>query len=128
MVDSGYVRNTNVLDTGHNGFDLTFLGGPVFYPVQGRNTRPLLYALAGAALVDSAVPVNNSNYLMGWVARPSYALGGGIEHSLTGPFGFRITGDYLRTAYVDSAAVVQRQNNLRITASIVLHLNHGGSY
>jgi hypothetical protein len=125
--DSGYAHTSNILGTGQNGFILSLLGGPVFYPWERRNTRLFVHALAGASLVDSAVPVTSTNYLHGWVARPSYALGGGVEHSVWGPFGLRVAGDYLRTSYVDSTNVVQPQNNLRVTASIVFRLKEHAS-
>lgn len=121
-VDSSYVRTSNILGTGQNGYVLSFLAGPVFYPLHIHNTRLSLRALAGAGLVDSAVPVAGSTYLHGWVARPSYAVGVGVEHSVWGPFGLRIDGDYLRTAFVDSSDSVQPQNNFRVIASVVVHL------
>jgi hypothetical protein len=121
-VDSGYVRTSNVLATGQSGYTLAFLAGPVFHVFEARKTQMFVHALAGAGLVDSAVPVSGTEYLQGWVARPAYALGGGIERSVAGPFAVRLTGDYLRTAYADSAGDVRPQNNLRVTASIVFRL------
>lgn len=123
-VDAGYVRTSNVLSTGNGGYDLTFLVGPVFYPVERGKLRVFLHGLVGAGVVDAAVPVNGTKYLHGWVVRPAYALGGGVERSIVGPFGLRLSGDYLRTSFVNSAAVVQPQNNLRFTLSIVFRLNN----
>ena len=127
-VDAGYVRTSNVLDTGHSGYTLTFLGGPVFYPIDRGRTKAFLHALIGAGLVDSAVPLSGNQELHGWVERPAYALGGGVERSFLGPFGFRISGDYLRTDYASSTGDVQPQNNLRITASFVFRLNRGSRW
>jgi hypothetical protein len=121
-VDAGYVRTSNVLSTGQSGYTLTFLGGPVFYPFERRRTRMFVHALAGAGLVDSAVPQTGTHYLHGWVERPAYALGGGIERSVVGPFAVRLSGDYLHTEYADSTGAVRTQNNLRLTASIVFRL------
>ncbi len=121
-LDSGYVRTSNVLTTGESGYTLTFLAGPVFHVFEHGKTQMFVHALAGAGLVDSAVPVTGAEYVHGWVARPAYALGGGIERSIAGPFAVRLSGDYLRTAYVDSTATVRAQNNLRLTASIVFRL------
>lgn len=120
--DAGYVRTSNVLSTGHTGYVLTFLAGPVFYPLERRNARFFLHGLVGAGLVDSALPVSGGRYLHGWAERPAYALGGGFEHSVVGPFGVRLSGDYLQTAYIDSDEVMRPQNNLRVTASIVFRL------
>src|SRR5580658_1478955 len=121
-VDSGYVRTSNVLATGQSGYTLAFLAGPVFHLFEARKTQMFVHALAGAGLVDSAVPVSGTEYLQGWVARPAYALGSGIERTVAGPFAVRLTGDYLRTAYADSTGDVRSQNNLRLTASIVFRL------
>jgi hypothetical protein len=121
-VDFGYVRNSNILSTGQSGYTLTFLAGPVFHLFEQGKTQIFVHALAGAGLVDSAVPMTGSNYLTGWVERPAFALGGGVERSIAGPFAVRLGGDYLRTAYVDSTAAVRAQNNLRVTASIVFRL------
>jgi hypothetical protein len=129
-VDSGYVHTSSVLTTGQSGYTLTFLAGPVFHLFEQRKTQVFVHALVGAGLVDSAVPQTGNGYVHGWVARPAYALGAGVEHSVVGPFAVRLTGDYLRTAYVDSAVDVQTQNNLRLTVSVVLRLSelHGSAH
>src|SRR5208282_5382266 len=57
-VDSSYVRTSNVLTTGQSGYTLTFLAGPVFHLFERRKTQMFVHALAGAGLVDSAVPVS----------------------------------------------------------------------
>jgi len=126
IIDSSYVRATDVLNTGHPAYTWAFLGGPVFYPLAHGKTRPFLRAMAGAGLVDSAVPVGDGSYLHGWVERPAYAFGGGIQHSFIGPLGVRVAGDYIRTAYADSTSTVRAQNNIRLTASLMLSLHYGG--
>lgn len=123
VVDASYVRGSDVFGTGYNSYVLSALAGPTFYPFGRRGTSFFLRALGGAGLVDSAVPDGDtSGYVHGWVARPSYAAGAGVEHSLPGPFAVRVNADYLRTAFANSAEVIQLQNNLRVTASIVLRL------
>jgi len=126
-LDFGYVRASNVLGTGHPGYTLTLLGGPVFYPLTHGITRPFLHALAGAGLVDGTLPLNSTSNLQAWVERPAFALGGGVERSVVGPFGVRVTGDYLRTAYADATATVRLQNDLRVTGSLVFQLNYHGN-
>ena len=126
VVDGSYVRGSDVFGTGQNSYVLSALAGPTFYPFGRGRTSLFLRALGGAGLVDSAVPVSGSSqYVHGWVARPSYAMGAGLEQSLPGPFALRINGDYLRTAFANSAKVIQLQNNLRVTASIVFRLKQG---
>jgi hypothetical protein len=118
-LDSTYASTGNVLGTGHSGDFLSFLAGPVYYPAILAKAGIFVHVLAGVARVDSAVPVQGTYYLGGWVTRPSYAVGGGVEHSLFGPFAIRAQGDYQRTTFVDSTGATQGQNNLRLTTGIV---------
>jgi len=121
--DAAYVRASNVFGTGHSSYVLTALAGPVFYPLEGRKTRAFLHGMVGAGLVDSAFPVSGGQYLHGYVERPAYMAGGGMERSLFGPFGFRFSGDYLRTAYANVNQTIQMQNNLRLTGSFVYRIH-----
>ena len=122
IIDTNYVRSAAVFHTGHDSYILSALAGPVFYPVERGPARMFVHALVGAGLVDSAVPLSGTRYLQGWVARPSEALGGGFERSLSHRFAVRVTGDYLRTTFVDSTAVAHLQNNFRATVSFVYRL------
>ena len=122
VLDSNYVRTPNVFDTKHEGYLLSFLGGPVFYPVVRGGSRAFVHMLAGVGMVDGAVPVSDTQYFHGWQARFSYAVGGGFEHTVAGPFAVRVGGDYLRTAFFDPSGAVQPQNNFRVTASLVFRL------
>jgi hypothetical protein len=117
-VDSTYARTGNVFDTGHSANVLSFLGGPVFYPPVFRKAGIFIEGLVGASRVESAAPVNGASYLQGWVARPSYAIGGGVEHSLFSSLGVRVQGDYQHTTFGDSAGAIQGQNDLRLTTSM----------
>ena len=121
-VDAAVVGNSNILNLGHSSYVLTFLMGPVFYPLQRKNLRLSVRAMGGAGLVESAVAANQTTTLHGYVTRPSFAVGAGVEHSLWGPFAARANGDYLRTAFVDSTDTVRAQNNLRLTLSLVVRL------
>jgi hypothetical protein len=125
-VDSVFASTGDVLGTGHNGNFLSFMAGPVFYPMVRRKTEIFVEGTAGVGRVNSAVPVSGTYYLGGWVTRPSYAVGGGFERSLFGPFAVRAQGGYQRTTFVDSAGATQGQNNLLVTTSIVYRFNRGG--
>jgi len=69
--------------------------------------------------VNSAVPVKGTYYLGGTITRFSYAIGGGVEHTVAGSLALRVGGDYLRTTFANSSAAMEFQNNLRIVTSIV---------
>jgi opacity protein-like surface antigen len=119
IVDVSYARTGNVLTTPHSANVLSCLTGPVFYPLQYGNTRIFVQTLAGVSLVNSAVPVKGTYYLGGTITRFSYALGGGVEHTISGPFAIRIGGDYLRTTFANPSAALTFQNNLQIVTAIV---------
>jgi hypothetical protein len=124
-VDSTYAGTGDVLGTGHGGNVLSCLAGPVFYPFGHGQAGIFLHGLVGASLVDSAVPVSGAYYLGGWVARPSYAVGGGFEHSLFRPLGVRVQADFQRTTFANPTGALQGQNNLRLVTSIVYRFgNH----
>lgn len=124
LLDASYLRAGNAFGTGRSSYVLSALAGPVFYPYAHGETRISLRGLVGAGLVDGAVPVTGPNdYLHGWVARPAYGAGGGVERTLFGPFAFRFNADYLRTSFVNASDHLQEQNNLRITGGIVFRLN-----
>ena len=121
-LDSNYLYTPAILDTRHQGYLLSLYAGPVFYPIEHGNTRVLVRALAGMGLVDGAVPITESQDFHGWLVRPSYAVGGGIEQFVSSQLAVRINGDYLRTSFYDAAGAVEPQNNLRLTLSFVFRL------
>jgi opacity protein-like surface antigen len=124
MVDSSYARTGNVLGTGHSGNVLSFLIGPVFYPVDYGNNRIFVHTLAGVSLVNSAIPVKGTYYLGGTVTRFSYALGGGVERTIAGPLAIRVGADYLRTTFANSTAAMQFQNNVRFVTGFVFRFGN----
>jgi opacity protein-like surface antigen len=121
-LDSSYLYTSDVLSTKHQGYVASLRSGPVFYPVAHGNTRVFVHALAGAALVDGAVPISENQGFHGWLLRPSYAVGGGVEHAVSGQLAVRVIGDYVRTEFYDSAGGVQPQNNLQLTVNFVFRL------
>jgi hypothetical protein len=119
-LDASFARNARVLGIHHNAYLISGLIGPVFYAADTGDTRIFLHALGGVGMVDAAVPSGQTSYVYGWVTRPSYALGGGIEHLISGPLAVRFGADYLRTSFLNPSFVIQPQNDLRVTAGILL--------
>ena len=117
--DFTFARAGNVPGTNHSDNVFSGLVGPVFFLRETEKTAIFVHALAGLAWIDSAVPVSSTAYFSGWETRFSYALGGGVERVLFGPFSVRATGDYQKTTFVNSTLALQKQNNLRVTTSIV---------
>jgi len=124
MVDATYARVGNVLSTPHSGNIVSCLTGPVFYPMEFDRTRVFVHTLGGVSLVNSAVPVMGTYYLGGTIMRFSYAVGGGVERTLSGRFAIRVGGDYLRTMFANPNAAIESQKNLRIVTSLVFRFGN----
>jgi hypothetical protein len=118
-LDLTYAHAGKIPGTGYGENMISGMVGPVFYLMQREKTEVFVRGLVGMAWVHSAVPVSPTAYFKGYETRPSFAVGGGMERALSGPFAARISADYQRTSFVDSTLALQGQNNLRVTASLV---------
>ena len=122
IVESSYARTPNVLGTNHQGYLLNSQVGPAFYPWEHRNTRLLVRGLAGVALIDGAVPTDKTVFFHGYLLRPSFTFGGGVEQAIAPQLLLRFNADYLRTSFYGGNGVQQGQNNIRATVSVVFRL------
>lgn len=119
MVASTYASTANVLSTGHGGSFLSAMAGPVYYLKASGKNEIYVHGLGGASRVDAAVPTTGTQYLGGFVMRPSFSFGGGVEHYIFNSIAIRAQGDYLHTTFANSNDQLQGQNNLLLTTSIV---------
>ncbi len=119
MADFMFARAGNVPGTGHSDRVLSALIGPEFFLIDRFRGNVFVHALAGAALVDSAVLAGSTSQVHGYAAHFSYAIGAGTELTVHGPFAMRFTGDYQRTRFVNSALASVPQDNVRVSASVV---------
>ena len=126
ILDTSYLRTSDIPGLGHQAYMLNTQAGPEFYLFQHRNSRFFVRALGGSALIDGAVPVGKTGVYHGWLVRPSVAFGAGFEQSVSRQFAIRINGDYLHTLFYDSSGAVLPQNNLRLTVSLVIHVKSAG--
>jgi hypothetical protein len=117
--DFTFATGNNVAGTGRRNNLFSGLVGPVFYLLDSGKNTVFLHGLVGIGIVNSAVPLNSTTVFKGYETRFSYAVGGGWERTLTGPFAVRITGDYQRTSFVNSTLALEGQNNIRVTTSLV---------
>jgi hypothetical protein len=119
MVDLTFARAAKVPGTGHSDRVFSALAGPEFFLTDRVRGNVFVHSLAGVALVDSAFLGADAFEFHGYAARFSYALGGGAEVMLHGPIALRVTGDYQRTTFVNSALEAVPQNNFRLGTSLV---------
>lgn len=118
-LEGNYAATPNVSRTPHAAYAATVHLGPVYYLANRGSKRVFVHTLFGAGLVDGAFPIGSQQYFHGWLLRPSYACGGGIEQAIAGPFAVRLNGDFVRTTFFNYAGGVQPQNGFRATVSFV---------
>lgn len=78
-VDVGYVRASNVLNSGKHSDILSYLAGPVFYPVRHRKLAIFAQGLFGAARVTGPVPASSGRFSAGYVNQFAWAIGVGVN-------------------------------------------------
>ena len=115
----GYDRASNVFDTNRHADLLTYMAGPVFYPVRRRRFSVYTHLLAGGARQTGVNFTTNGDVATGWVNRFAWAGGVGVQYRLTPAFSVRLGGDYLRTSFFNANLAYEGQNNVRTAASIV---------
>jgi hypothetical protein len=118
-VDFNYDRAANVFGTGRHSDVLSYMVGPVFYPVSNDLLTIYIQALAGDSRIDGVIPNKAGGYEVAFASGPSWAIGGGIERSIFSSLAIRSETDYLHTSFTDSSAVLRGQSDLRISSSLV---------
>jgi hypothetical protein len=118
-VDLGYARNFNAFGTGPTADVLTYMAGPVFYPLWKRKMNVYTHVLVGAAR-ETGVNFDSSGQIVrGFVNRFAWAGGVGFQYRLSRSFSLRLGADYLRTSFFNSQVTVQPQNNVRSSIRLI---------
>jgi opacity protein-like surface antigen len=117
-LDIGYARGSNVLGSGRHADVLSYLAGPVAYPIHYRQWTTYAEALAGAARVTGPIPSANG-FLGAYVNKLAWVIGGGLEYDLSSSWAFRAGAEYMHTTYYLAPTRIGGQNNMRAVAEIV---------
>ena len=118
-LDLGYSRSFDAFSTGRSADMLTYMAGPVFYPLRRRNMHVYAELLLGAARQTGVNFESNGQLVLGDAIQFAWAGGGGFLHRVTRSLSLRVGADYLRTAFFNSNVAVQRQTNLRSSLSVI---------
>jgi len=121
----GYARNFNAFGSGHTADLLTYMAGPVFYPVRKRNLNVYTQLLLGGARETGVNFESNGQIVLGYVNRFAWAGGAGFQYRLSRSFSVRIGADYLRSSFFNSSVVVAGQSNLRPSVSLIYSFGEG---
>ncbi len=115
----GYARNFNAFSSNHTADLLTYMAGPVFYPVRKRNMNVYAHLLLGGARETGVNFESNGQIVLGFANRFAWAGGGGVQYRISRIFAIRVGVDYLHTSYFNSNVELQGQSNLRPSVSLI---------
>lgn len=118
-LELGYSRNFDAFQSGHTADMVTYMGGPVVYPI--RRPRYNVYAelLLGGARETGVNFEADGTLIRGFVNRFAWAGGGGLQYNLSPSWSLRAGADYLRSTFFNQNVVPQGHSNLRTSLSFV---------
>jgi opacity protein-like surface antigen len=118
-VEAGYNRAFNAFDTGHSADMLTYMGGPVVYPIRTRKYNVFAQALFGGAR-ETGVNIDSSGGLIrGYANRFGWSAGVGAQYRITPALSLRASAEYLRTTFYNTSLALQGQNSIRSSLSVI---------
>jgi opacity protein-like surface antigen len=118
-IEVGYNRAFNAFNTNHSADMLTYMGGPVFYPIRKPKYNVFVQALFGGARETGVNVDNNGALLLGYTNRFAWAGGAGLQYRITPALSLRASAEYLRTQFYNTNAVLQGQSNIRSSLSVI---------
>lgn len=118
-LDVGYARTFDSFNTGRSADLLTYMAGPVFYPVRRRRTNVYTHLLLGAARQTGANFDNTGRLMLGYVHEFAWAGGAGVQFPVSRSLSLRMGADYLQSHFFDSNVVLRPQSNLRGSVSLI---------
>jgi Outer membrane protein beta-barrel domain len=123
-VELGYSRAFDAFNTGHSADMLTYMGGPVFYPIRHRKFNVFGQILFGGARETGVNVTSNGGLLLGYDNRFAWSGGVGVEYRISPALSLRGQAEYLRTSFYNSNIVLQGQNNIRSSISLIYTFGH----
>jgi opacity protein-like surface antigen len=118
-IDLNYARAANVFGTGHHSDVLSYMIGPMFYPVSNKRMAIYVQALVGGSRSDGVIPNGAGGFDIAYTEGLAWAIGAGVERSISSTLSVRTETDYMRTSTIDSSGAFRGQSDLRITGSLV---------
>jgi opacity protein-like surface antigen len=115
----GYARSFDAFQTGRAADLLTYMGGPVLYPVRRPKFDIHAQVLVGGARETGVNFESNGTLIRGFVSHFAWAGGAGFQYRISEAFSLRPEVEYLRTAFFNSNVAIQGQTNLRTSLSMI---------
>jgi len=124
QTDIGYVRTANINGSTHHADILTFMAGPVFYPIRKKGRAFYVHALIGGGRATGATPTS-TGYITGYAVRTAWAVGIGAQRRISPSFAVRVGFDLLHTSFFNAASRLEGQDNARVTIGVVYSFGRG---
>jgi hypothetical protein len=118
-LEVGYSRSSDAFQTGRVADTLTYMAGPVFYPIRRSKFDIHAQVLAGGARVTGVNFESDGTLVRGYVNHFAWAGGAGFQYRVSSAFSLRPEVEYIRTSFFDSNVVIQGQTNLRPSLSLI---------
>ena len=118
-LEVGYSRSFDAFQTGRAADILTYMGGPVFYPVRRRKFSIHAQVLLGGARETGVNFESNGTLVRGFVNHFAWAGGAGFQYRISEAFSLRPEVEYFRTSFFNSNVTIQGQTNLRPSLSLI---------
>jgi len=115
----GYSRSPDAFQTGRVADVLTYMGGPVFYPIRRSKFDIHAQVLVGGARETGVNFESDGTLVRGFVNHFAWAGGVGFQYRISSAFSLRPEVEYLRTSFFNSNVAIQGQTNLRPSLSLV---------
>ena len=115
----GYSRSFDAFQTGRTADILTYMVGPVFYPVRRPKFDIHAQVLLGGARETGVNFEGDGTLVRGFVNHPAWAGGVGLQYRISPAVSLRPEVEYLRTSFFNSNVAIQGQPNLRTSFSMI---------
>ena len=115
----GYSRSFDAFQTGRTADILTYMVGPVFYPVRRPKFDIHAQVLLGGARETGVNFEGDGTLVRGFVNHPAWAGGVGLQYRISPAVSLRPEVEYLRTSFFNSNVAIQGQPNLRASFSMI---------
>jgi opacity protein-like surface antigen len=125
-LEVGYWRSFDAFQTGRKADILTYMVGPVFYPVRRHKFDIHAQVLLGGARETGVNFESDGTLVRGFVNYFAWAGGAGFEYRISEALSLRPEIEYLRTSFFNSNVAVQGQPNLRTSLSMAYTFGRRG--
>jgi opacity protein-like surface antigen len=118
-LEVGYSRSFDAFQTGRRADILSYMAGPVFYPVRRSKFDIHVQVLGGGARETGVNFESDGTLVRGYVNHFAYAGAAGFQYRISEALSLRPEVEYLRTSFFNSNVAIQGQTNLRTSLNLI---------